>query len=314
MPGHRTGFFLIPRDGIGLFINGNSEFSLEEPFITEFLDRFYPSVVSPPEETVGRSGFHDSGDEVLGPLPGALSQYTGRFRHSWYPRTSMGKAVALTGIQGVERVVRLPGGDGRGILIDGNVYLPRAPDFFAEVSGDGIAGFWRSLKGEVVFLYEGGMNGYHRIRWYESVNLHRVAISLLAVIFGASLFAGVRSWVRGGQTRKDETVRPGLPARLTRCSAVMMSGLLTLFILGMALMAVTGVYRITQEVRWPLLGLLALPMLAGVALLGLLGGLAASWRDPALQSRERVSYVGLILCASLTFALMNYWMMLGYRF
>jgi hypothetical protein len=222
--------------------------------------------------------------------------------------------VALTGIQGMEKVVRQSGGGEEGLLIGGRQFVPLGADLFADSAGDGVAGFWKTPGGKAIYLYEGGMNAYHRIRWYEGVTLHRVTIFCLALILPGSFVVGGVGWIRERRGRTADVPGPHFAVLATRVCSLVVGGLFTVFIFGMLGMTCMGVYKMVEEIRWPLLTLLALPLVAGVSWVGLLGALTISWPDPLLTRNEKMHHLAIVLTSLLAFGVLHYWNLLGFRF
>ncbi len=295
MPGHRTGLFLIPSEKLGIFIYNNTEFRLFDQFIEDFLDQFYPAEAKNP---------------ILNRGSDDLSRYAGAYRHNWYPRRTFGKIVAFHGIQGQQLNVK-PSRHNRSLLIDGKEYQRVVANLFKSDDDDKYAAFWETPEGKPVMLYQGGMLTYHRLRWYQRVEIHYVLSILGSLTFVISFCAWIRMIRKTGiSINRNAASSIGV----VRLSAGLICVFYFTFLIGFAVLVSAGAYEMIQEIHLSLKIMLAMPLLACAASAVLFITLPVTWNIPQLSSNEKVLY-SVILVNSLVVAwILNYWNLLGYRF
>ena len=299
MPGHRTALYLIPEERLGLYIYNNSELRLFELFMPDFLDRFLPPTPRPDDQRL--QSFQSKHN----------THYTGTFRHNWYPRTTFGKAVAFLGIQGQEIRVRAAK-NGTDLFLDSELYEPAGPGLFRKTGGDQLTAFWEGHYGEVVFLYQGGWNTFHRLAWHQTQRFHRALLAAILALFLLS-FA-----VWSVSTRNRRKVGSHAPILLTVGLSHFCAGAIStlyLFTVGAILsMVALGTYKMTEEIRFPLLAVLTLLLIASLASGVLFVTLTMTWKNPALSFFDRTHYYLLIVNALVAMWFLDYWNLLGYRF
>ena len=304
MPGQRSGLFLFPDHGFGLFINSNTEVRLFDLFIRDFMDHFFPDSESEypaPQANVARSRPEDT------------ARYAGHYRQTWYPRRTLGKIAAFHGLQGQEIIVKPIAGENR-IIVDGRVHEPVAPALFRERNGDGLTAFWETPSGKVLFAYQGGMDSYHRLAWYHTKNFHHTFVGIIFAIYSVSLIVFSRRVIASRPKQLGNRLKPPLPLQAARMCVLAMSGLFLVFIAGMIGLAAMGAYDMTEEIRTPLLTLLALPPAAigfGCAALVLL---LIAWGAPGRSRYETIQYIVVLAATAIAVWFLDYWHLLGYRF
>ena len=296
MPGHRTGLFLIKSEGLGIFLNSNTEFRLFDLFIDDFLDQFYPA---PPV------------DRAHTPSSENLNRYAGAYRHNWHPRRTIGKIVAFHGIQGQQLNVK-PSADGNSLLIDGKMYDWTVKNLFREVGGDQIAAFWETTSGRPVILYQGGMLTYYRLRWYQRIEFHRVLSVLLTINFIVCLFIWVRAHKRDGFHFFNGKFPP--PWQIAAMSAGLTCVLYLVFVLSILVLLSAGAYKMVQEIQLPLKVILTLPLFSCASSAILFCSLFASWNLDSLSRKEKILYTVILLNSLAALGFLSYWKLLGYRF
>ena len=298
MAGHRTALFLLPKHNLGLFFYGNSDIKIYRPFLTAFLDHFFPA----------------NSDLVLAPSAMVplveLRRYAGVYRHNWYPRATFGKAAVLMGIQGKEIVVTAV--ESAFLTIGGRPYLPHDLPLFKSKDDDDLAAFIEDDKGSITHLYMGGSDAYMKLNWHETASfnwlLYRVCLALFILGFISQVFLYLR-------TRKEEEhIRPAISARFALHGSGLLCGLYLIFIIGLYLVTAQGAYKMLEDLPPALMVLLALPIASAILIPATAAAAIRAWLTGRLSLWEKVHHIE-ILSATLAFTwFLHHWNLLGYRF
>ncbi len=157
VPGYRSLLFLLPGPKTGFMLAYNASSSaLRQEFVTEFMDRFFPSSaqIQPLDPDVDAD----------------LSPYTGYYRLTRYGRRSLEKLISL--FVGTFFI----GADSAGHLVtrDGGRWVEVEPLLFRQAEGAGHLAFRADDRGQVTHLFRsvdmGGVfpGAYEKLAWYET--------------------------------------------------------------------------------------------------------------------------------------------------
>ena len=298
MPGHRTGLYLLPEEQFGIMIYNNSEFRLFDSCFEDFLDHFFP-LSSPAEEALQTPA-----------SPRENTRFAGTFRHTWYPRTSFAKTVALIGLQGHEIRVR-PAANGTDLYLDSVLYQPIAANLFRLHDDDRLVAFAEDRDGEVSFLYRGGADAFHRLHWWETRKIQWILLVALELVFLASLILSTTRTLKG--RRSPLRTRRPFPIRLCRISSGAISSIYLVFTLSMLSMAAAGAYEMIQEIGLPLIAILSFPLIACLFKVVFLIALTTAWKSPHLTRFDRAHFSILTLNSIAAIWFLHYWNLLGLR-
>ncbi len=295
MPGHRTGLFLMPSERLGLFLFSNTEFRLFDLFIEDFFDRFYPSPKSQP---------------ILAGAKEDLNRYAGAYRHTWYPRRTIGKITAFHGGPGQQLNVK-PTNAGKMLLIGDKPYEPVVKNLFRLAGSDEYTAFWETTAGNPLVLYQGGMFAYHRLRWFQRVEFHYMLSALVSLIFLVSFSIWAFSIKKSGLRRQREEPWCVPTARL---SAGLVCAFYLAFFVGLPAVVSTGAYKMVQEIQLSLKILLAAPLLGCASSAVLFCALSVAWNFPQMKKKDKILYTIILLNSLAAAWFLNHWNLLGYRF
>ena len=298
MPGHRTALFLLPKHNLGLFFYGNSDIKIYRPFLTAFLDHFFPA----------------NSDLVLAPSTMVplveLRRYAGVYRHNWYPRATFGKAAVLMGIQGKE--IEITATVTGSLTIDGRHYLSHELPLFKSRDDDHLAAFLEDNNGSITHLYMGGSDAYMKLKWHETASfnwlLYRVCMALFIIGFISQIFLYRR------ERKKEEHIRPAGSARLALWGSGLLCSLYLIFITGLYLVTAQGAYKMLEDLPPALMVLLALPITSAILLPATAAAVIQSWITGRLSLWEKAHHLNIIISTLAFTWFLHHWNLLGYRF
>ncbi|HMK92650.1 MAG TPA: serine hydrolase domain-containing protein [Thermoleophilia bacterium] len=185
--GFSSAVFLMPREGIGVFVCDNGgETTLREELIADFLDRYYPArgqLAGPPAPP----GF--------GRLAG---RFTGTYRATRYDHATFEKLFTFN--RGSETRVSAEGDE---LAIDGERYAQVEPLLFRSRAGDQIA-FAARPDGAAAYLFQ-GVSAAERLHWYQTFTFGRRLLTVVVALFVLALVV----WP-GGALRRRLLRRPPL--------------------------------------------------------------------------------------------------------
>jgi CubicO group peptidase (beta-lactamase class C family) len=298
MPGHRSALILMPEHRLGVFLNYNADPKFLNEFLSNFLQRFFPT-----ETAVTKTS------NETPPAFDTLS-YTGTYRHNWYPRTSPGKACALVGIQGKE--IRVTATDHKALLIDGVLSQPIGADLFVQTTDNKIVAFVRNNENATAHLYLGGVEVYNKIAWINTAWFHRGLIAGIIIIFAFSTLICFLIFIKTRNKSNENEIPPKL--RSIRRYATLVAGAPLVFFIGIFILTSLGSYKMVEEMPKALYGLLCVPFFAMAACVGLIYHTATTWKSSYFQNREK-AFVFFLLIGILIFAWgLNHWNYLGFQF
>lgn len=279
MPGHRTGFFVLRDAGVGFIINANTDI----PFFREALTGLCA-------ELAGSGGVErNPGTPItIRPVsPETDEEWSGTYRHVWYPRNTFGKSAAFMGMQGQELIVSRDA-DG-GFCVDD-------PDLAGRSAAGGREGAGRAT------LWFGGFDRFHRIAWWER---RAFQVPFFVAVAAITFLGSMASWISlflGGAGGTS------LPAALWGVSGLVLTG----FVAGIYGVTAKGAYGMMQDLPASLRAVLVLPPV------GLLAGLAATAvtvNEWALLHPALICLFALQGLATIGWAaFLQTWRLLGWRF
>ncbi len=334
MPGHRSGFYILPETNIGLFIYNNSEYRLYNEFISEFLDEFFPKY------SALKIKINDS------TVPVDLSIFSGNYRHTWYPRDSLGKICVLTGAQGWE--LKIADDQNSNVLLSGKDRLRHIGDNkFKSDNSDTVYAFIKNQDGEITGFYQDGVESYEKVNFLRSARFHQIILILLYAIFTITFIHLVSFYIRP-DLRKKLKCRPP-KARFAHFLATMLTGCHVFFFYGTVYLVSNGIYKLVQVVPISFKLLLSIPIISFVFLffLGLcltpvkflilehieklmeelkedkfkkmtkkkaVKSKPNTKRRPSINKSNKSYYAYLIIVSIILYGFLNYWKILGFRF
>jgi CubicO group peptidase (beta-lactamase class C family) len=289
-----TDLALLPDQGIGVLVSYNTNTGGElsfGPFLTEFLDHYYPT---PAPAAI-------AGD------PRDAQRVAGQYEFNRRSYTTFQKAFGLAG------AIRVSAADSGRLLLHSPLgdrrLVPAGPLLYREELGDNLVSFKADGAGRIThgFLGLAPMMAMERVPWWSAPPLHWVLLGLGVVVFLGTMVAALRRSIRRrlGHARPED-VLPG------RWMLVALGLLNVAFLLTAA--AVLGTSGGLLEN--PLTGLkvaLALPVLG--ALLAVGGAVMAvqHWRTGVGTTGARLRYSAVVLTALLFAWSLGHWNLLGWR-
>jgi CubicO group peptidase (beta-lactamase class C family) len=289
---------LVPSERLGVFVSYNTSTGGElsfGPFVTEFLDHYYPTEPAPPatlSAAAAEQARRAAGEYVFN-------------RHSY---TTFQKALGLAG------AVTVAAGDSGRLTLDsplGKMHLvPVGPLLYRDEMGGDLVAF----KGDdgvgparLGFLGIAPMMTLERVPWYASPKLHWVVLGLGVATFLLTLLAAAGRALR----RRSGTLRPEDPLP-GRWLVVTVAALNVVFLV--AVVAVLGSSGGLLE--GPLTGLkiaLALPVIAALLTLGAVAMAISQWRRGLGTRGARLRYGWTVALALLFVWSLSQWNLLGWR-
>lgn len=286
---------LMPSESLGVFVSYNTQQGgeLTGPFLTAFLDHYYPT---PPAVAVFPADAAARAARVAGVYQ------TDRRSYSTFL-----KAVGLAGGMTVQ-----PKPDGSLIVRaggDATRYVPVGPRLYREALGQDLLAFQGDRSGRVTHLLLGSepMMTFEPVPWYESPRLHQVVLGVSALVFLGVVIAAASRLVR----RRFGEPRPGdtLPGRWS--------------VVGLAaanLAFVVVVVALSSDLEALLLGpatalkiALALPVIGAVLTLIALVIAVGQWRRRTGTTGARLRFDAVVVVALLFLWSLNQWNLLGWR-
>ena len=291
-----TDLALIPAERVGVFVSFNTNTGGElsfGPFLTRFLDHYYPALPAPASLTAeGRK---------------EAARVAGEYEFNRRSYTTFQKALGLAS------VIKVSASDSGRVVLESPLgetrLVPIGPLLYREEMGDNLVAFKEDRAGHVSFGFLGmaPMMAMERVPWWSSPPLHWVVLGLGVTVFIATIVAALRRFVRRrlGHSRPEDA----LPGRWVLVTV----GLVNVTFL-IALAAVLGTSGGLLEN--PLTGLkiaLALPVIG--ALLTILAIVIAvrHWRSGAGTRGARLRYSAVAATALLFVWSLGVWNLLGWR-
>ena len=291
-----TDLALVPAERLGIFVSYNTSTGGElsfGPFLTEFLDHYYPMV--PTAIAPAANGKADA-DRVAGTYEFNRHSYT-----TFQKAFSLASPIRVSEADSGRIVLHSPLGDTR--------LVPVGPLLYREDLGTNLVAFKADGSGRVTYGFLGiaPMMAMERVSWSQSPMVHWVVLATGVLVFLGTLVAALRRFVR----RRLGDVRPSdpLPGRWI----VVTLALLNLVFL-VTLTAVLGASAGLLEN--PLTGLklaLALRVLAAVLSIAAVAVAALHWRNGSGTRGARLRYDVVVVVALLFVWSLAQWNLLGWR-
>jgi len=290
-----TDLALIPDEKIGVFVSYNTVTGGElsfGPFLTQFLDHYYPSTPS-----------------VIALTPEATKEaqrIAGEYEFNRRSYTTFQKAIGLGGD------IRIGADSGRLVMhsaLGDSRLVPVGPLLYREELGDALVSFQADSGGHIVrgFFGPAPMMTMERVSFLQSVSLHWFILGLGAFVFVATLLAAIGRFFRRrfGEARRDDA----LPGRWFLVTA-------SLFELVFVIVLVTILSSSQGLLNGPLTGLkmaFLLPVLAALCVLGAAYFAARQWRLGAGTRMARLRFSAATFVALLFTWSLAQWNLLGWK-
>ncbi|HEY6825837.1 MAG TPA: serine hydrolase domain-containing protein [Gemmatimonadaceae bacterium] len=290
-----TDLALIPDEKLGVFVSYNTVTGGElsfGPFLTQFLDHYYPSTPS-----------------VVALTPEATKEaqrIAGEYEFNRRSYTTFQKAIGLGGD------IRIGADSGRLVMhsaLGDSRLVPVGPLLYREELGDALVSFQSDSGGHIVrgFFGPAPMMTMERVSFLNSVSLHWFILGLGAFVFVATLLAAIGRFFRRrfGEARRDDA----LPGRWFLVTA-------SLFELVFVIVLVTILSSSQGLLNGPLTGLkmaFVLPVLAALCVLGAAYFAARQWRLGAGTRMARLRFSAATFVALLFTWSLAQWNLLGWK-
>lgn len=305
---------LIPERNEGFFVVYNSfSDAFREDLISAIFDRYYPAQqdeASSPTITLSQED---------------LSRFTGRYRWVKYPRTTIGKLIALP--PGPYNVTVKSNSDG-GLSMSffGSSaewhYAPVAPLVFTQTSGGAqqignlevdpgnTLVFREGKNADIAYGFVPLQNtAFERLSWYEFPEIMLGMLGILVILFISPFLV----WPIGILVRR--ITRRGSPSRPSSNKALLLAGIVcglnALFCVGLFL---TFGEKLVFGTPTIVVALLAIPIVTSVLTLVMLATNILAWKNSYWSIAGRAYYTLITLSAVVFIAWAAYWNLIGFRF
>jgi CubicO group peptidase (beta-lactamase class C family) len=305
--GYASLVFLLPQDGLGIFVAVNSDQGqLRDQLIQNFMDHYYPDR-----------------DRLFGVQPAAslstgLTQFAGTYRTLRMAHAALDKWLAFS----PDSDLIVDADQSNAVTIHDTRYVQVQPLVFLEQYGDSYAVFQRGRQGGVDFLTQ-GTTTYQRLHWYETYIFQRRLVIFFVYILGLTAVAWLLTPFLGRLRRRLPLLRhlgwrrpPGYlePAVAQTARAVAgLAALLDLAFLATADRLITTA-NLVNGVPGGVTALLVVPLLATAlsAAMPVFAGIA--WARRYWGVFGRLSFTFVTLIAALFIWFLAYWNLLGFRY
>jgi CubicO group peptidase (beta-lactamase class C family) len=305
---------LIPEEDLGFFVVYNRfDDAFREQLISAFFDHYYPAQgQGPVPQAVEMSSEH-------------LERFAGSYRWVKYPRSTLGKLIAL--VPGPYWIVVQANEDTSLSLSFFGAdaewrYVPVGQHVFKKVEGGPqlLAGlyvdpgdtlvFRENQAGEVTYGFVSLQNtAFEKLAWYESAEAQLGTMGSLLLLFASA----VMLWPLGAliERLRKRTRAPDPAGRLALWVGWMVSALNLVFMLVILLSFGEGlVYGVPLLIRV----ILVIPIITSILTVVFMAFTVIAWMRGTWSLVSRLTY-SLIALASVLFVLFaGYWNMLGWRF
>jgi CubicO group peptidase (beta-lactamase class C family) len=295
--GFASGMYLLPSQGLGLFVVTN----VNTPVLRDALLKSLLATRLPPAPPA-------TGRPLALPVT-PLAEVAGTYRGVRYPHSTLDKLALLANLGAEMRLV--PAGPGALAVL-----LPSAPPmivkevepgFFQRVghfdlaSGKGLA-LHRDSRGTYTFAFIGEF-AYERLAWYEPVPVQRTFLAVLTLVFLVAVV--VSPWRRRNSRQGSSGATSWLEC--------LVGALNLLLLVGVGLvMARTDSYEFTYGVPVSIELLLLLPFLAVPLAVALPVAAVRSWR--ATPAGWKLYDSAIVLAGLLVIPFLLYWKLLGFQY
>ncbi|MGB3296619.1 MAG: serine hydrolase domain-containing protein, partial [Phormidesmis sp.] len=312
--GYTSQVFLLPEHHMGFFVAFNTEDNSEirERLIKQFLDRYYPQQKQP-----GASPKADLSEAARK----RSQQISGTYRFIRYPHRSIAKfwiicfgsrpdlhleansngtfTLLPRGTKWVETEPWLLRYQDVDDVLDSNNYLTIQQDH----QGNPVE---MALSNYIYVAYE-------KLKWYESVDLHRTVLGFCCLVFLVDCGFFVRVFINRRRYRRF-LKQPKL-ARLSQLIAAVAAALNLLFVIGIFwVIGSINQWEFFTGMPPVVIALLWLPIGTTVLTVGLLTISLLVLRDKQRSVLSRLLYILTSLTSGIFLLLLNYWNLLGFHF
>jgi CubicO group peptidase (beta-lactamase class C family) len=295
-----TQMILLPEHDVGLFVSYNAPGgAVAGPrFVESFLDRYYPGAEAPALQTP--EGAAERATDLTGEYRSTRVPYT-----SWWKFAGLAQTVSVRATPEGDLVTSFPAGEQFGI--GSTRWVEVEPMVYREVGGDDTMVFDDDGPGGMhLFFGSNPAAAFGRVAWWETADVTlTVALGSLALLLSAALLwlvlaayrwrTGMTAW-----SRRTWAAR-GLVAAL--------GGLLAAFLAGLASVS-SDPYAVFAGGSTLLDVTLALPWVAALLTLGVVGVAGLAWRDREWGLGTRLHYTLLALVALVVVWELYYWQFL----
>lgn len=310
--GYASQMILLPGEDIGIFVSYNIyNDAFRNDLVSAFFDHYYPS------------GSETSTFEQIALNPQELARFNGAYRWVKYPRSTMGKAVALP--PGPFNWTIHANEDGTlslavfGISAEWR-YAPVEPLVFKQVSGEplDIGGFnidpgttlvfREDQTGKITFAFVALQNvAMEKLAWYEGSLVQLGSFATILIIFlSAIIFWPLGSLIN--RLRKKPSNPDGKRARLLAGTISFLNVVFSVIIfISISPQFVFGVPTIVKIA-------LVIPIITTMMTLYMLYVTFQVWQGYNWSVLGKVHYSLITLAALVFIGWVNYWNLLGWRF
>jgi hypothetical protein len=305
---------LIPEEDLGLFVAYNRfDDAFREQLISAFFDHYYPAPVQ------------DAMPQAIEVPLESLKRLTGRYRWVKYPRSTLGKAIAM--VPGPYPIVVEVNKDASlSLSFFGSKakwrYVPVEPLVLRRVAGgpqllDGLQvdpgdtlAFRENEAGEIAYGLVPLQNvAFEKLAWYEYPEVQLGTLGTLLLLFVSAVVLLPLGALIGRLRRRSRGGRPG--SRLGLWVGWVVSALNLVFLFVMLLsFGQDLVYGVPLSIRVILL----VPIVTGVLSLVFLILAGMAWIRGTWPLVGRLYYSMLALASVCFILFVGYWNMLGWRF
>ena len=239
----------------------------------------------------------------IGSAAEPLSTYSGTYRYTRYPRTTLDKLAVFVGF--TPEVEIIPKGDTLKILQWNDAIIPTADLTFYSTTYNAYRGFGRNAQGEIAYFFPAGISSFHKLNWYEPINFQMYWIGTIVLLLLSSIIV---SAIRKVFVRKNKS---HLVKKVINLIAV-------LIILFLALTAYVLINTDPQEFFYgiPLLVKIALvlPFLFIPLELYSIWLLIKVWQSKALGTFDLVYQSVIVIVALTIIPWLMYWNLIGFNY
>ena len=295
---HHSLLFLLPDDGVGLFMSANLlDRRMSHDLMEAFVDHYYPALTEsrapqPPADFQDRAG-----------------RFTGAYRVNRHAHltlekmSQLGRDVRVTAAGDGTLTVHLPGQTSQWVEVE--------PLLFQRVGGGDYLVFRENKSGRISYMFLGSQPyvSYESLAWYETSPVHLGLLGFTALFFLSAILAGPASYIIR-RIKHKPSPQVERPARLARWLAVLVIALYLIFFVARVLVGM----QVMHDVPPILNALFALPVLAIVLTIGSAVFTVLAWKDRYWGILGRLHYTLVTLAAAAFIPFLHYWNLLGGRF
>lgn len=216
---------LIPELNIGFFVSvssANMMYSPGQAFIYSIADILLPKLI--PDSTYKKE------ISINPPKPGTVDEplevFTGTYRHTKYPQTTLDKFAILLGFT---HEIEIVSNDSILEIVEWVDELRPVSDLKFFSNYDKYVAFGRDTKGEISYFFDNAKS-YHKLKWYEPIKFQKYWLVSIVFILLISIIASIVSKFYFGNKK----------SHLIKKVNVSLASLIILFIAIFALVLITS--------------------------------------------------------------------------